>query len=123
MAKNEGGILNFTMGGKSVDGAMITDEANALADAYATETKLGSPVDKIRLLMRSIASRCIFCLCESQSYHWELIRAKSYDPVIWIEKIADCPRKECPLYAFGPSVFQAVQARMECQDRQSDGLQ
>jgi len=116
--KQEAEILNFTMDGIEIDGSMITDEANSLAAAYAADVKQGSPADKIALLVRAITGRCIFCFCEAQIVWHELMRTKTenYDPVVWLEKIADCPRSECPIHVFGPSVIQALRARMDSED-------
>jgi hypothetical protein len=69
----------------------IAGKIDLLAAEYATDTDLGTAAAKISALTRSIVAKCCFC-----------------DTATTLAALVNCADADCPLYHWGPPVFEMV---------------
>jgi hypothetical protein len=98
-------ILQFKPN-RPLSAEVVSEMIDELAMGWAEVEGYGTPVEKIAGMFRAIVSQCIGCSADEAG-------------VVSLKAIAHCPNETCSLQAYGPSVFQAVEARLEWETEQT----
>lgn len=89
---------------------IVREMVGELSTGLAANPEFGTVADKVKMLLSAITAKCALCVCREDGH-------------AGLNAAADCPDSECPLNAYGPSVYKCVRAKLEHQGYLAGGLQ